>query len=186
MRKVVLMTLLALLGGCDKPNSKWVKYGYAPDDGVTHEVTVYANPASVHKIGDKAAIWLMWDYGTAQTNDNSAEGPPYLSRKYQEEYDCMHKTKRIIYEIAFSENMGDGKVVNLKDEKGKTICEPSNRNCKPLGGLFINGITLVLVDNYYKIIETGYLDTFMRSSNGQEKPARGTVNEALWKLACGK
>jgi hypothetical protein len=112
MRKAVLMMLAAVVSGSAVPNA--IAQGAAAGNPTgwvvvvrAHTFTVYANPATIRRADNKAKIWEMKDYNTAQMND----GEPYMSQKTQNEYDCKEYRSRILALSLHSGNMGDGKVI---------------------------------------------------------------------------
>jgi hypothetical protein len=120
MRNAVLTMLLAVAGVSAASNAiaqtaaatnptGWVVVVRA------HTFTVYANPATIRRADNKAKIWEMKDYNTAQMND----GEPYMSQKTQNEYDCKEDRSRILALSLHSGNMGDGKVIWSDPEPDK-------------------------------------------------------------------
>jgi len=87
--------------------AEWVKVGGSKDG----EITVYANPATIRKAGNKATMWEMDDSKSVQIN--TVSGKPYLSHKNQYEFDCKEKQWRMLYVYSFhSGNMGSGEVTH--------------------------------------------------------------------------
>ncbi len=107
MRIVILMVLLAL-SACDRQSNEWVKLG---GDEL---MTVYYNPTSLHRDGDIATMWVMVDYNARWVHKSATE-PVYLSYRTEYQFDCKKVTSSTGYFIHFSENMGNGKVVELGD-----------------------------------------------------------------------
>lgn len=70
-------------------------------------LTAYADPATIIRSGDKAEMWVLYDYETIQKNSRKS----YMSIRGQWRYDCKEKKEQPVYEILLSENMGKGKVV---------------------------------------------------------------------------
>lgn len=108
MRKVILMMLLAVVS--NSVMAEWVKLGVTSD----HSATIYVNPATIHKKGNKAKMWALTDYNEAPKIDGL---PPYLSLKSQEEYDCKDEQARTISASLHSGNMGHGDVTNAFNPK---------------------------------------------------------------------
>ena len=78
-------------------------------------LTVYANPATIVRSGNKVEMWVLYDYKMVQTNARK----PYISIRGQWRYDCKETKEQPVYEIKLSENMGKGEVI------GKTIYDES-------------------------------------------------------------
>ena len=78
-------------------------------------LTVYANPATIVRSGNKVEMWVLYDHKTVQTNARK----PYISIRGQWRYDCKETKEQPVYEIKLSENMGKGEVI------GKTIYDKS-------------------------------------------------------------
>jgi len=110
MHKAILMMLLAAVSS--SAMAEWVKVS---EDKL---VTVYADPTTIRKIGDKVKMWALWDYSTAQEGDSK----PYMSVRIQNEYNCKEETDRQIYATTFSGNMLEG----------NTIAMQGGRNWEPI------------------------------------------------------
>ena len=106
----ILMMLLAAVSS--SAMAEWVKVS---EDKL---VTVYADPTTIRKIGDKVKMWALWDYSTAQEGDSK----PYMSVRIQNEYNCKEETDRQIYATTFSGNMLEG----------NTIAMQGGRNWEPI------------------------------------------------------
>jgi len=109
MHKVILGILLAVMSG--SAMAEWVEVDTSRRVGLT----TYADPTTIRKFGNKAEMWVLYDYKTAQTNARK----PYRSIKGQWRYDCKEEQQQPIYEIKLSENMGKGEVI------GKAIYKES-------------------------------------------------------------
>ena len=124
-----LTTLLMLSSG--PVYAEWVEVGGNEEAGVT----VYADPGTIRRKGNRVKMWDLFDHKTTQ---NIGVGL-FMSRKDQHEYDCTKERYRLLAFTQFSGNMGSGTV--------------------------------------------GY------SSSGEVQwiPAQpGSLDQSLWKLACGK
>ncbi len=109
MKKLLLTLILAVVSS--SAMAEWVKVS---EDKL---VTVYADPTTIRKIGDKVKMWALWDYSTAQEGDSK----PYMSVRIQNEYNCKEETDRQIYATTFSGNMLEG---NTIDTQGGRDWEP--------------------------------------------------------------
>ena len=105
MHKAILMMLLAAVSSSAK--AEWVEIG------TTNKSTVYADPTTIRKLGNKVKMWALLDYSTAQ----EAGSKPYMSVRIQNEYNCKEETDRQIYATTFSGNMAGGHTINRQGGK---------------------------------------------------------------------
>jgi hypothetical protein len=108
MRKVILMMLLAVVSS--NAVAEWV--------AVTHNKTVfvYADPATIRKAGNMVKMWELIDFKTVQLPDKNK---PYMSIKYQLEFDCNKEQSRILTYYAYSGNMGGGEMAGFSSNPDK-------------------------------------------------------------------
>lgn len=79
----------------------------------SEQITHYANPATLYKSGrDRVKMWRLTDYKIAQINGDYV----YLSKKYQEEYDCDIGRVRLLYSALYDGNMGKGEPLYTRSE----------------------------------------------------------------------
>ncbi len=100
MRKTILMLLLA--SASSNAFAEWVAIG---GDEVS---TVYVDPATILKIGDKVKMWHLADFNKGQV---TATGRQYASQKSQYEYDCKARQARLLTFVSHTRNMGAGAMV---------------------------------------------------------------------------
>ena len=100
MNKLLLTLVLAVMSSSAK--AEWVEIG------TTNKSTVYADPTTIRKSGNKVKMWALWDYSTAQEGGSK----PYMSVRIQNEYNCKEETDRQIYATTFSGNMAGGHTIN--------------------------------------------------------------------------
>jgi len=112
MKKLLLTLMLAVVSS--SAIAEWVKVGTS-DDKTT---TIYADPSTIRKSGNRVKMWALWDYSTAQEGDSK----PYMSVRIQNEYNCKEETDRQIYATTFSGNMLEG----------NTIAMQGGRNWEPI------------------------------------------------------
>ncbi len=105
MHKAILVILLAVVSS--SAMAEWVEIG------TTNKSTVYADPTTIRKSGNKVKMWALWDYSTAQEGDSK----PYMSVRIQNEYNCKEETDRQIYATTFSGNMAGGHTINRQGGK---------------------------------------------------------------------
>lgn len=120
MRKVILMTLLAIISINANAVGEWVTIGR---DGA-HSVTVYVAPATIRKAGSRVKIWSLYDGDLGKYILNYKNYKPFMSIKMQTEYDCKERKGRTLATIAYSKNMGRGESHDIKDfnpEKWATV-----------------------------------------------------------------
>jgi hypothetical protein len=108
MTRLFLMILLLLSSG--PAYAEWVLLG-TTDEGMT----MYADPDTIRRKGDRVKMWELFDFKTIQT----VAGDSFLSNKSQEEYDCAEERHRTLAYMWFSGNMGTGKVVYSNSNEGK-------------------------------------------------------------------
>lgn len=99
MSKVILMMMLTVVSS--SAVAEWIKV----DD--VSLVTSYFNPDTIHKVGSKAKLWILYDYKEPLTS----EAGSYMSMKAQSEYECKKKQLRVIAVSVHSENMAGGKAI---------------------------------------------------------------------------
>lgn len=116
MRRIILMMLLAIVSS--DVIAEWVEIGSSEAS------TIYADPATIRKAGNRVKMWNLTDFKTAQMFMGNPD--PYLSLNAQDEYDCKERQLRGLALIAHSGNMGGGKVV-------ASAHDPQKWNLYPLG-----------------------------------------------------
>ena len=109
MEKLLLTLILFVLSS--NAAAEWLEVDTSSRIGLT----AYADPATISISGNKAEMWVLYDYKTVQTNARK----PYMSIRGQWRYDCKEKKEQPIYEILLSDNMGRGDVI------GKSIYDAS-------------------------------------------------------------
>lgn len=115
MRKANLMLLLAIVSS--NAIAEWVAAG-------SNETFIaYADPAARSKDGDRAKIWVLYNYKSTQVT----AGKSWISLKTQYEFVCNnHRIRQLSYSF-YSENMGEGKLVYARPNPGKWMAvEPES------------------------------------------------------------
>lgn len=105
MRKVILMILLTVVSS--SAAAKWVVVAG------NETITVYADPATIRKAGNRVKMWRLFDFNKAEVD---AQGKSYMSSKAQVEYNCKEEQSRTLYRSFHSQNMGNGETIWLNDE----------------------------------------------------------------------
>ena len=113
MKKLLLTLVLAVVSS--SAMAEWVKVS---EDKL---VTVYADPTTIRKLGNKVKMWVLVDY----KKDEEEFG--ILSARLKEEYDCKEKKQRILFMAFYSGHMG-------KDETVEILSEPEGSWQQPLVG----------------------------------------------------
>lgn len=78
-------------------------------------MTIYVNPDTIRRTGDRVKMWELFDFETAQKMARD----PHLSFKMHSEYDCTEERKRELAVMFFAGNMGRSKVVYSNSTKEK-------------------------------------------------------------------
>jgi len=73
--------------------------------------SIYADPASIKKVGNRIKMWVLFDYRKA-TYDG---GNKVMSIMRHEEYNCKDSQSRLLYISKHSGRFAEGKVVYLND-----------------------------------------------------------------------
>ena len=122
--------LLTLLVSSGPAYAEWMSLGES-DAGTT----VYADSATMRREGDLVKMSVLFDFKTIQTKADVS----YLSAKAQMEYDCAQQRFEGLTVLYFSDNMGNGQLLDRSSGKNKWL-----------------------------------------------RISPGSLDHALWKLACGK
>jgi len=110
MKKLLLLTLMLAVVS-SSAMAEWVYFSESID------AIFYINPDSIQKSGNTVKMWVLGDLNEAKRNN----GKTVLSYKNQYEYKCKERQERSIYQIIYSENMGEGKVVQTYDEPDEWV-----------------------------------------------------------------
>ena len=122
--------LLTLLVSSGPAYAEWMSLGES-DAGTT----VYADSATMRREGDLVKMSVLFDFKIIQAKADVS----YLSAKAQMEYDCAGQRFEGLTVLYFSDNMGNGKLLDRSSGKNKWL-----------------------------------------------RISPGSLDHALWKLACGK
>ncbi|HLP80924.1 MAG TPA: surface-adhesin E family protein [Nitrosomonas sp.] len=115
LEKLIMKRLLItlLLSGMGTPAlAEWNKVGESEGKG---GFIAYADLASKRKVGDRAKMWVLFDYEKVQ----KASGAEFLSEKIRREYDCKEKQMRKLAFSLFSWNMEGGELVRSYSQPQK-------------------------------------------------------------------
>ena len=122
--------LLTLLVSSGPAYAEWMSLGDS-DAGTT----VYADSATMRREGELVKMSVLFDFKTIQAKADVS----YLSAKAQMEYDCAQQRFEGLTVLYFSDNMGNGQLLDRSSGKNKWL-----------------------------------------------RISPGSLDHALWKLACGK
>ena len=110
---MVFASLITLLLLSNEPaHAEWVSLGENPSG-----TTVYVNPDTIRRKGERVKMWVQYDYKTIQTV--AVAGFPYLSQRTQQQFDCVDGRYRFRSSVEFSGNMGRGESVKSESHEGK-------------------------------------------------------------------
>lgn len=87
--------------------SAWVIFQATPD------ATIYIDPSSIRKEGDRAEMWALIDYENPQLDKT---GKQVLSDKLHYEYDCKGRQLSIIGTSAHAGPMASGETINVNPD----------------------------------------------------------------------
>jgi hypothetical protein len=102
MHRTILVMMLAAMS--NSAMAEWVVI----TDRKADSLTVYADPTTILKTGNKVKMWSLWDFIQTQVSTNDDK---YQSIMAQEEYDCKEDQRRTLFLIYRAENMGEGTTV---------------------------------------------------------------------------
>jgi hypothetical protein len=89
------------------PVAGWVVFEAMPD------ATIYIDPSSIHKEGDRAEMWTLIDYKNPQPDKT---GKQVLSDKLHYRYDCQGRQLSIIATSAHAGPMASGEIINVNPD----------------------------------------------------------------------
>jgi len=108
MKKLLLTLILTVVSS--SAMAEWTKWALVVDWNDSPDIALYVGPATSHKSSSMVKMWHLWDFKFV----HEAEGKKYLSETIHYEYDCKRELSRRHAHLAFSGNMGYGKVVYSK------------------------------------------------------------------------
>lgn len=104
MCKTILMMLLAVASS--SAMAKLVEIGS------DESITIYADLATIRRVGDKVVMWEVGDFKKA----GKTGGKPFMSMRKQQEYDCKEGQIRTLHITLYSDSMGKGEVVHTANK----------------------------------------------------------------------
>jgi len=77
----------------------------------TETITVYADPDTIIKTGDRVQMWSLTDYKITEDASNAT------SAKQIDEHDCKGKRSRVLFIAFYSGHMGKGEAILIQNER---------------------------------------------------------------------
>jgi Surface-adhesin protein E len=106
--KGLLAAMACVLVSCKpEPVAEWVVFESMPD------ATIYIDPSTVRRDGDRAEMWALIDYKQALPDKT---GKQVLSDKIHYQYDCKGKTLSIVDTSAHAGPMASGEIINVNPD----------------------------------------------------------------------
>ena len=100
-------TAVAAPAPAPAPVSKWIVFEATPD------ATIYIDPSTIHREGDRAEMWALIDYRNPQPDKT---GKQVLSDKLHYQYDCKARQLSIIDTSAHAGPMASGEIINVNPD----------------------------------------------------------------------
>src|SRR5258705_6411097 len=107
MSKVLLAAVVCGFASCKPPPAEWDVFEATP------EATIYVDPSSIHKEGDRAEMWALIDYKEPQPDKT---GKRVSSDKLRYQYDCKAKQFSITATSAHAGPMASGETINVNPD----------------------------------------------------------------------
>ena len=101
---------------CNNAFAEWARVGE------NDRSTAYADATTIHRSGNTATYWVLFDYKAVQ--ESARSGKRYLSEKSQREIDCQSERDRAIFITWHSDQMGNGTIVYTRNKP--TNWEPTS------------------------------------------------------------
>ena len=105
------------------PVSEWVVFETAP------EATIYIDPSTIRREGDRAEMWALIDYRTPQPDKT---GKQVLSDKLQYQYDCRARQLSIIATSAHAGPMASGDIINVNPDPPEVTPVPAGTTAEKM------------------------------------------------------
>jgi Surface-adhesin protein E len=114
--KGLVATMACVLVSCKpKPVSEWVVFESAP------EATIYVDPSTLHREGDRAEMWVLIDYRQPLPDKT---GKQVLSDKLHYQYDCKNRQYSIVDTSAHAGPMATGELINVNPDPPEVVPVP--------------------------------------------------------------
>ena len=120
--KINFFVMLTVTFFCGEATAEWSRIGE------NNRSVAYIDPL-IHRRGDTATYWAMFDYKATQVSPLS--GRQYLSEKSQREMDCRAERERVLFFTWHSGQMGNGALVYTSNK-------PTNWELTSLPGSYGN------------------------------------------------
>ena len=102
---------------------EWVVFEATPD------ATIYIDPSTIRREGDRAEMWALIDYKTPQPDKT---GKQVLSDKLQYQYDCGARQLSIIATSAHAGPMGTGEIINVNPDPPELTPVPAGTTAEKM------------------------------------------------------
>jgi hypothetical protein len=103
--------------------SEWVVFEATP------EATIYIDPSTIRREGDRAEMWALIDYKTPQPDKT---GKQVLSDKLQYQYDCKARQLSIIATSAHAGPMASGEIINVNPDPPQVTPIPAGTTAEQM------------------------------------------------------
>lgn len=107
----------------EAPGSRWIVFEALP------EATIYIDPSSIQKDGDRAEMWALIDYKNPQPDKT---GKQVLSDKLRYEYDCKLRHLTITDTSAHAGPMGGGDIININPDPPESTPVPAGTTAEKM------------------------------------------------------
>jgi hypothetical protein len=118
MSKIILMLLLAIVSS--NAMADWVKITSIHSQESPEIQIAYTDPATIHKNGNFVNMWVLVDHQSGLSKEVENRLDKIFSRtkdditkswKVEDEFDCLNEKLRMLSYTAYSEHMGNGKII---------------------------------------------------------------------------
>ena len=93
------------------------------------EATIYIDPSTIRREGDRAEMWALIDYKTPQPDKT---GKQVLSDKLKYQYDCQARQLSITDTSAHAGPMASGEVINVNPDPPELTPVPAGTTAEKM------------------------------------------------------
>jgi hypothetical protein len=124
LSRTLLVAMLLGIASCKPaPVAEWVVFEATPD------ATIYIDPSTIQKDGNRAEMWVLIDYRQPQPDKT---GKPVLSDKLHYQYDCKEKQLSIIATSAHAGPMASGEIINVNPDPPQLTPVPAGTTAEKM------------------------------------------------------
>ena len=105
MKKLLLILILTAVSSSAMAEWVWVAETDKEDFS-----TFYADPTTIRRSGNNVKMWVLDDLSTVKLDS-------LRSIKSKNEYDCKEKQSRVLFVAFYSEHMGGGETILIRNER---------------------------------------------------------------------